>query len=49
VSTLPDTGAGHGDGHDSAAALIVPAAALGAAAVIGARRLRQPVEEETGA
>ncbi|HET9659117.1 MAG TPA: hypothetical protein VFP05_02230 [Thermomicrobiales bacterium] len=49
VSTLPDTGAGHDDGRGAASSLITPIAALGAAAVVGARRLRHPVEDKPSA
>lgn len=49
VSTLPDTGAGSGGSSDSTSNLIVPIAALGAAAVVGARRLRSTAPDDTGA
>jgi hypothetical protein len=46
VSVLPATGAGDG-GHGSAAGLITPIAALGAAALVGARRLRTGAQDDT--
>lgn len=43
ATTLPATGSGS-DGT-TAASMLIPAAALGAAAVVGARRLRAPAQE----
>ncbi|MCA9860232.1 MAG: hypothetical protein KC438_10940 [Thermomicrobiales bacterium] len=45
LTTLPATGAG--DGGTSDPSVIVPAAVLGAAAVIGARRVRSMAPDET--
>ncbi|HET9659116.1 MAG TPA: hypothetical protein VFP05_02225 [Thermomicrobiales bacterium] len=44
TTTLPGTGSGSNRG--TSASLLVPAAALGAAAVIGARRMRTPAHDE---
>jgi hypothetical protein len=49
VSTLPDTGAGSGGSSDSISSLIMPVAALGAAAVVGARRIRSTTPDDTNA
>ena len=45
ATTLPATGSGR-DG-ETTASMLLPAAALGAAAVIGARRLRGPAQESS--
>lgn len=45
-TTLPATGSG--TGLDTATSAIVPAAALGAAAIIGAHRMRKNAENEAG-
>ena len=44
TTTLPATGSG--TGQDSAASMVLPAAALGAAAIVGARRLRTASQDE---
>ena len=44
TTELPGTGSG--SDLETSASLLLPAAALGAAAVVGARRLRQPVQED---
>lgn len=49
VSTLPATGSGSGGGNGATSELIAPVAILGAAAVVGARRLRGSGTNETSA
>ncbi len=49
VSVLPATGSGADGGQSSASGLVAPMVALGAAAVIGARRLRSTAQDDASA